>query len=267
MPLVFTQNEVNLSGVEYADVVGEVYEYPARYRNLIRPGEQFVYYRGRRRSVGTGPQVYFGSGIVNKISTVGDLLRCSITNYQAFDRPVPFKDGDHYLEPAANDSTQVGFYFQAGVRHIDQQAFGMICKVGLGESPRAPSYADAVQARQVDELAMTLALAEASRRWPDAEIRRMPHNNPGFDIEILHQTGAIQYIEVKGTRASEPRFFITAGEVAYSHAHPDKFSIWIYHSMNLYSRAAALIEHDGPVAETSFELQPLQYLGRFTGTR
>lgn len=262
MPLVFTQNEVTLTGIEYADVVGEVYEYPARYRNIIEPGEQFVYYRGRRRTAATGPQVYFGSGIVNEISAGGDLFRCSITNYQPFDPPVPFKDGDRYLEPAANTSSQVGFYFQAGVRPIDQVAFDAICEAGLGKPRRAPGYADTAQARQVDEAAMTLALAEAARRWPEAEVRRMPHNNPGFDIEIRHRTGANHFIEVKGTRAPEPRFFISAGEVAYSHAHPECYSIWIFHSMDLDSGAAELVEHDGPVAETRFELQPLQYLGR-----
>ena len=53
MPLVFTQNEVNLTNIDYADVVGEVYEFPTKYRNIVEPGEQFVYYRGRRRAGGS----------------------------------------------------------------------------------------------------------------------------------------------------------------------------------------------------------------------
>lgn len=265
VPLVFTQNEVNLSGLEYADVVGEVYEFPARYRSAIQPGEQFVYYRGRRRVSGTGPQEYFGTGIVNEVSAAGDLFRCSITNFQQFDPPVPFKDGDRYREPEANNRAQVGFYFQVGVRPIDQATFDAICAAGLGSTQVPPGYATAEEARKVDEMAMTLAMAEAAHRWPEAEVRRMPHNNPGFDIEIRHSTGLVRFIEVKGTRAPEPRFFITAGEVKYSHAHSKCYSIWIFHSMNVESGAAVLVEHDGAVAASSFELQPLQYLGRFTG--
>ena len=43
MPLVLTQNEATESGHAYADVLGESYEYPTRYRNRIREGERFVY--------------------------------------------------------------------------------------------------------------------------------------------------------------------------------------------------------------------------------
>lgn len=268
MPLVFTQNEVTLSGNQYADVLGEIYEFPTRYNKIIEPGQQFVYYRGRRRTVGSGPQVYFGSGIVNEVSeTGGGLYRCSITNYQPFEPPVPFREGDRYLEPAANTTSQVGLYFRPGVRVIDQEAFDAICDAGLGKPskpPKTPGYADPAAALLVDDIAMTLALSEAAQRWPAAEIRRMPHNNPGFDIEIRHGDGTVHYIEVKGTRAGEPRFFITAGEVAYSIAHAARYSMWIFHSMDLENGTAALVEHDGPVSDTSFELQPIQYLGRFT---
>lgn len=50
MPLVFAQNEVSLSEIDYADDLGKSYEYPSRYRKLIQTGERFVYYRGRRRA-------------------------------------------------------------------------------------------------------------------------------------------------------------------------------------------------------------------------
>ncbi|TYQ10325.1 UNVERIFIED_ORG: uncharacterized protein DUF3883 [Gordonia westfalica J30] len=263
MPLVFAQNEVTVSGHSYADVAGESYEFPARYLNLIRPGEQFVYYRGRRtKSGGRSLQVYFGCGIVDEIIPSGDRYRCSVTNYQPFDPPVPFKDGDRYLEPKANATEHVGFYFQVGVRPIDQVAFDAICEVGLGIPNTEPKYATASDAQKVDDLAMTLALGEAARRWPGADVRRMPHNNPGFDIEVRQSGGDIHYIEVKGTRASEPRFFISAGEVAYSRAHVGSYSIWIYHSMDLEQQTAKFAEHDGAVVGDHFELRPVQFFGR-----
>ena len=69
MPLVLTQNEATESGHTYADVLGIVYEYPRRYASLVQTGEQFVYYRGRRRATGgTQPQVYLGTGVVGTIA-------------------------------------------------------------------------------------------------------------------------------------------------------------------------------------------------------
>ena len=56
MPLVLTQNELTESGHDYADRLGVEYEYPTRYRNLVRTGERFVYYRGRKRAAGGTPR-------------------------------------------------------------------------------------------------------------------------------------------------------------------------------------------------------------------
>ncbi len=78
MPLVFTQNDVSVADIDYADELGKVYEYPARYRKLIRPGEKFVYYRGRRRADGSAQTPsYLGCGTVGEISEKGKRLQCT----------------------------------------------------------------------------------------------------------------------------------------------------------------------------------------------
>lgn len=133
--------------------------------------------------------------------------------------------------------------------------------------PDAPGYADAAHTQRVDDLAMKLAIENATRRWPEAAVERMPHNNPGFDIAIRCPIGATHFIEVKGTCSLEPGFFISAGEVAYSHTNSECYSIWIYHSMDLDSGTAELIEHDGPVTAEHFELHPVQFRGRYSGGR
>ncbi|MGB3286523.1 DUF3883 domain-containing protein [Mycolicibacter algericus] len=74
---------------------------------------------------------------------------------------------------------------------------------------------------------MTLAMDEATGRWPEATVTQMPHNNPGYDIAVQYPVKGTRYIEVKGTRLAEPCFFITAGEVEHSRNHPDRYSIWI----------------------------------------
>ncbi|PXW31277.1 UNVERIFIED_CONTAM: uncharacterized protein DUF3883 [Williamsia faeni] len=264
MPLVLTQNEVNLSNLEYADVLGETYEYPARYRTLILPGEQFVYYRGRRRADGsTTTPSYLGTGVVSTVNEIGDRYRCTITNYQPFEKPVGFKDGQTYREPPANSRKAVGFYFQVGVRSLDQIAYDAICRAGLPELPDQPGkYAAPNTAVEVDELAMALAMAEAEKRYPGDLVVRMPHNNPGFDIEVHRNGEIVQYIEVKGTKSGEPRFFISSGEIAHSRKYSNKYAIWIFHSIALTTRSGVLVTHEGAVTEDDFELEPIQYFGR-----
>ncbi|MEV8195623.1 DUF3883 domain-containing protein [Rhodococcus pyridinivorans] len=266
MPLVFTQNEANLSEYEYADVLGESYEYPSRYRNLIQPGEQFIYYRGRRRAAGRSQTpVYFGTGIVGEITSYGDRYRCTILQYQPFETPVEFKDGVSYREPAANSHGSVGFFFQNGVRSIDQDSFDAICQIGLPKVSTIGGFAypDAATAREVDELAMSLAIEHARRKYPGAHIERMPHNNPGFDIRVSQGNNTIRFIEVKGTRSPEPKFFISAGEVEFARTHSDKYSIWIFYSASAAEMRAEVVEHDGALSDLVFDLHPVQYAGKF----
>ena len=127
MPLVFAENEATESGVSYADRTGISYQYPDRYRNVIQPGERFVYYKGRKkREGGRAPQVYFGSGVVG--ATVRDVNRanrfnCDILDYWQFSNPVPFKDaGGEYFETGAKRRG----YFQPGVRIIAEKDFKRI---------------------------------------------------------------------------------------------------------------------------------------------
>jgi hypothetical protein len=132
VPLVFTQNEVSLSDISYADVLGESYEFPARYRKLIQPGERFVYYRGGRRTHGSRETpVYLGAGTVGDVTEFGERFRCLIKNYEPFKHPLPFKDANGlYREPEANNRKAVGFYYEPGVRTIDQIAYDAICRAG-----------------------------------------------------------------------------------------------------------------------------------------
>lgn len=46
-PLVLVSNRQTASGHRYADRTGVSYEFPTAYRNMIRPGSPFVYYRSR----------------------------------------------------------------------------------------------------------------------------------------------------------------------------------------------------------------------------
>lgn len=131
MPLVLTVNETTESGHRYADRPGQLYEFPSIYESLVREGERFLHYRGRRRAGGgRQPQVYLGQGIVGKTAPSvenPDRLACQLIGYRAFTRPVPFRDSTGaYLEPGG---VRRG-YFQRGVRTIRNQDFDAIVELG-----------------------------------------------------------------------------------------------------------------------------------------
>jgi len=134
MPLVLTQNDATEWGHDYADVLGVLYEYPPEYHPLIRPGSEFVYYRGRRRQGGgTQPQVYLGVGRVGSIhpSPREGRLMCLIEDYEPFRTPVPFKIDEKYLEPGAEPlGSRAGLYFRRGVREVEEDVFQRICESG-----------------------------------------------------------------------------------------------------------------------------------------
>jgi hypothetical protein len=134
MPLALTQNEETESGHDYNDVLGVSYEYPIAYRQLVEPGVEFVYYRGRKKKGGgTQPQVYLGMGRVGAVkpSSHAGRLVCLIEDYKAFDVPVPFKGDGKYLETGAQPlGPRAGLYFRRGVRRIDEDVYRRICTLG-----------------------------------------------------------------------------------------------------------------------------------------
>src|SRR5690242_15342170 len=104
--LVLVENEVTVGGAYdfWADLTGVQYHYPNQYKNRIRPGRSFVYYRGSRRPNGRrGTPEYFGSGTIGAVwpdpdqpTDVRPANRrwlCEILDYESFDVPVPAKNG------------------------------------------------------------------------------------------------------------------------------------------------------------------------------
>ena len=272
MPLVLTQNESTESGHRYADELGVEYEYPTLYRNRIRTGEPFVYYRGRRRAEGgLQPQVYLGTGVVGAIrpsETEGRLV-CSIKDFDPFTSPLPFKlDGD-YLEPLGSvPPDRAGLYFRQGVREIDEETFARILAAAAARDPSAGRrkqeaglpWATPEVARLVDEIAMEIAISWLEADHPEAAVRRMPHNNPGFDVRV-EDDARVRYVEVKGTTRALPHFFMSEGERLFSHDHAADYTLLIVYSVDTTARTGQVLTRKGPIAGDDLVLQAVQWEG------
>lgn len=272
MPLIFAQNEITESDFNYADVTGVQYQYPKRmYKNIIQPGERFIYYRGRRTSHSThSPQVYFGTGIVGDIHTdSGDTSRliCDILDYKPFDTPIPFKlDSDDYLEMGG---VRKGYY-QSGVRRISEEEFQRILSLANifgSENHEIPlarnrnkghSYASPETAKKVDDYAIQAATEYLRTKYPNSQIEQMAQNNPGFDI-LVSDSDQCLYVEVKGTQRLHPHFFMSDGELRFSKENADNYLLIAFHAINLEEKQHKLFTKKGEVCSNSFDMTPIQW--------
>lgn len=272
MPLIFAQNELNASGINYADVTGVRYQYPKRmYKNVIKTGERFIYYRGRKTAASNRePQVYFGTGIVGDIYedvTDDTRLVCDVLDYRSFESPVPFKLGkDDYLEEGG---IRRG-YFQAGVRRITEREFQRILSLAEASMPGNDEmeenkysnirkmYASTEVARKVDEYAIEVAKNYLSKKWPRCEIEVMAHNNPGFDILVRNGQDVV-FVEIKGTQRLLPHFFMSNGELRFSVANAKRYMLLVVHEIDLEKSQHKIFTRNGEINANYFDLTPIQW--------
>src|SRR4249920_111188 len=129
MPIVLTTNEVVLNPDHaWDDIEGVQYHYPNQYKNKIRTGEDFVYYRGVHRKDGRrGQAEYFGRGRIGTIridpATDGSSRPswfCAIEDYAPFDPPVPAKVDSVFYEQIQQNM------WRNGVRDLDPAVFASI---------------------------------------------------------------------------------------------------------------------------------------------
>ena len=230
-------NDDSESGIRYDDVPYSSYEFPVRYRNLIRTGERFVYYRGRRRAGGAGrqPQAYLGAGLIGAIraSSAEGRLVCEIVEPCEFAEPLFFRDLEgRYREPGGD---RRGF-FQAGVRRIDEQPFQDILRGADAEVPAATTshgpigYASPVAAHEVELYSREVVMRSLK---PVAEVREMPYNNPGYDIAV--EGLSFKFVEVKGTQRPTPSFFMTEGERLFGTMHEEVWRLACVYGIDLES--------------------------------
>jgi hypothetical protein len=261
MPLVLTTNDfVPNPDHAWNDVEGVQYHYPNQYKNKIRTGEEFVYYRGVLRKRGPrGQAEYFGRGRIGDIrsdpATSGQSRPswfCAIEDYAPFTPTVPAKlDGVFYETIPQN-------MWRNGVRALDQATFERIVGAA-GTSSGAKAAAAIVSASgllEADDLIIPRGRAKAaggvgyrrSKRakevgdWAElvvldflaslggcAEIvhRAAIQETPGWDIDYRDPAGVLHRVEVKGTVGGAfATIDLTANEMRAAKEHAEAY--WIF---------------------------------------
>lgn len=130
MYAVIVENDIS----QWDDKAGVHYHFPHRYRNILMPGTNVVYYKGKMRSkvfknirMHTEPH-YFGIGIIDVVqkdvhSRKNDFY-ATIKNYVRFTFPVLAKNDNQFLEEIPESLKNN--YWRFGVRKINKEVFERI---------------------------------------------------------------------------------------------------------------------------------------------
>lgn len=264
MPLVLTTNDF-VANPDHAwnDVEGVQYHYPNGYKNKIKPGEEFVYYRGVLRKRGPrGQAEYFGRGRIGAVRRDPDSPNasrpswfCAIEDYVPFTPTVPAKlDGVFYEDIPQNT-------WRNGVRDLDRTAFdrivaaaGLAHPISIRTDPPTISgpiesdsliipkdrttngggggglgYRKSKRAKEIGDWAERAVVAFLENFGGCAEIvhRAAQSETPGWDIDYRDTAGALHRIEVKGTVGGAfTTIDITRNELRAAREHGDQY--WIF---------------------------------------
>lgn len=149
--LILTENEVTMGGKYdfWADDTGVQYHFPNQYRNRVKQGLPFVYYRGVRRRDGQRANAeYFGTGFIGDVwadpdqpdDTPSRLRRwyCSIEEYVPFESPILATKGDQVFERFEHS-----FGWRNGVRQVNRKTINAILSAaGVQKQHPLPDFAD-----------------------------------------------------------------------------------------------------------------------------
>lgn len=267
MPIVLVEvGGVARSGHLYGDRTGVEYEYPAgRYESRIQTGERFIYQVPR---IG-----YVGAGIIGAIraSEAEGRLICEVLSVEFFDEPVGLKDpsGNYYEADPTYWRDKV--YWGQGVRPLSDERFDAILAVAdiAAEDDASVTnggYADHRTARQVEDISVAIAVESMATRFGEL-VHVMPHNNPGFDLRVGPEHEPVRYVEVKGTQASQPVFFMSDGEREFSIRHADKYTLVVVSGISLADRShESVVVRDGAVVGDDLTMTPSQWRGRLAAS-
>ncbi|HBK08179.1 MAG TPA: restriction endonuclease [Acetobacteraceae bacterium] len=128
----------------YDDLPEQRYHFPPTYRRAVEEalGDWIVYYEPRRSSGALssrgGRQSYFATARVVRIerdSRHADYFYAYVEDFLPFDRPVPFREGEHYYEGGlrrADGGTSKGA-FGRSVRPISEGEYNAILRSGFAQ--------------------------------------------------------------------------------------------------------------------------------------
>jgi hypothetical protein len=191
---------------------------------------------------GEPARVFFGKVVASEIYSKRKGAR-SVRYKTLFKDNGDFKNGSVFHRPVPLDDRPVG---TEGGNRFDPQ--------NSNHTHGGAGFGDSIENKLVEAAAISAVKKEYENNgWNVCSVER---DRCGFDLEC-HRRGVVENVEVKGVRATEQRFNITAGEVAQAQQN-SKFVLWVITSALCAS--PILSRYSGVEFCRRFDRSPIQYL-------
>lgn len=265
MPVVLVTDAPTASGHTYNDVIGKQYEFPVRYRALVKPGDSFLYYRGSRGSR-DGRAVYFGSGVIGKVynSSQPEHLIADVHDIELFDEPLAAKRSDGtYLETNSTRRTN----WANGVRRISEATAMRILSAvdrpptATPRAARGIAFASPEHATAIERYSVSVAVELLAAEFSPACVTEMPPGNPGYDLRVRDGSREL-HVEVKGTVLNDPVFHLSEGQRQHAMALGADFRLIVVYKARPADGTHQIAVLGGPLDATKVDLQPEAWTGR-----
>jgi hypothetical protein len=144
---------------------------------------------------------------------------------------VPIRDanGDYF-----ETGSQVGTNWANGVRRIPDAAYDSIMlaagSTGAPGHP-GPGFASPTHASAMERYSVDVVMDLLGGEFGAPNVREMPVNNPGYDIEVTTPGGEL-HVEVKGTILPMPSFHLSEGQRQHAELLGERWRIYVVHAID-----------------------------------
>jgi hypothetical protein len=118
--------------------------------------------------------------------------------------------------------------------------------------------------RKIERYAVDVVLAELRTKYTAIQVREMPPNNPGHDIQVNRGAAGVLYVEVKGTARAAPVFLISETERAFSEFHAADYELRVVYAIDLGAETHRVQVRLGAVTAATHGLVVQRWQGRLT---
>ena len=292
MAIILVQSEKTASGEfdHYQDETGKRYQFPLNYKNIIIPGEFFIYYRGLRKKDGKRRKAveYFGFGIIDNVFKNEELSKergkeiwdCTLREYEQFLEPVIAKeDGEGIYEKISNN--QWGY-----VRRITKEQFLRITSKGLkkrikNSSSVIPEISNSKKpfsvnknkefsteennyskrAKYIGDLGEQLVFNKLKAEMVK-ELKWVANENikPGWDIQYRDSQNSLICVEVKSTIQKEfSSIQITKNEYDRAQEKGENYHVWLVTEVESQGPKIHIIKNLSASIKSDFLIEPINY--------
>lgn len=287
---IITENDISI----WNDETGARYHFPNRYKNILRPGTNIIYYKGMLKEKSfkhlrlMDEPHYFGYGRIGNVYIDYENTK---NLYAEIEDYIPFEQGVYFrMEDGCNYETVLkSNYWRDGVRKIDENVFnnilsaanikeqsdiesldnlkielteGSLIKYIDVENAKTSKIFKNINIKEIGDIGEKLVLTYLKQNLDEIEAKSLiwvanEGETPGYDIVYTNLNNQKVCIEVKSTTAKKfPYFYLTINEYNASQI-ADLYYIYLVSDCRSSKPKIEILSN--PFMRNDFKIEPIAF--------